>query len=231
MCPHCSHQLAAKDLVPVVSWAYLRGKCRYCRKPIGVQYPIVELITSILFAVSYVAWPYTLENVYQALVFGVWLLLVTGFVAHGLYDIKWYTLLDKVTVPLTVLGAVFAVSYALTYQDIGYLVGPAIGAVILFGLFYVLFQLSDGAWIGGGDVKLAPLLGGLAGGVLEMTLLLFMASVAGTLYALLAAVKKRESLRATTRIPFGPFLLGATFITVVWGSTILDWYTSLIVVH
>src|SRR5690606_2157613 len=57
MCPHCRHELSAVDLVPVFSWLFLGGKCRYCRKPISKQYPLVELVTSILFIASYVFWP------------------------------------------------------------------------------------------------------------------------------------------------------------------------------
>src|SRR3989344_6490262 len=57
MCPSCKHGLAAKDLVPVLSWLTLRGKCRYCHKPISIQYPLVELITATLFVISYLLWP------------------------------------------------------------------------------------------------------------------------------------------------------------------------------
>ena len=60
ICPNCKHVLRAKDLVPVLSWLSLRGKCRYCKKPISAQYPAVELFTALLFALSYAFWPYSL---------------------------------------------------------------------------------------------------------------------------------------------------------------------------
>src|SRR5882762_114793 len=59
VCPHCEHELAAKDLMPVFSWLSLGGKCRYCKKPISRQYPLVELLTAVLFVFSYLYWPFT----------------------------------------------------------------------------------------------------------------------------------------------------------------------------
>jgi leader peptidase (prepilin peptidase)/N-methyltransferase len=100
------------------------------------------------------------------------------------------------------------------------------GAAVLSGLFYALFTLSKGKWIGFGDVKLAVALGLLAGGVLEATLLLFAASVLGMLVSLpllLSGKANRKSL-----VPFGPFLLAGMVVTQLFGSDIIVWYTDLL---
>lgn len=228
MCPSCGHQLHAKDLVPILSWLSLQGKCRYCKKSISAQYPAVELLTGALFALSYEVWPYALEQPAAIGAFIVWLLLLVGFVAHSVYDVRWYMLLDRITLPLTVLGVVFVALQAYAAQDASVLAGAAIGAAVLAGIFFGLFQVSDGRWIGGGDVKIAPLLGLLAGGFLEVMLLLFAASSLGTLYAVLAAAITGKSLKAGTRIPFGPFLIAATVLTVLYGAVVISWYTGLL---
>jgi prepilin signal peptidase PulO-like enzyme (type II secretory pathway) len=226
MCPNCRHQLYARDLVPVLSWLSLGGKCRYCKKPISAQYPVVELLMGLLFAVSYLAWPLQLVDVVSIIAFGLWLIMLTGFMAHVVYDSRWYTLLDKVTLPLTIIGLVYICLQAYVQSDLQVLVGAGIGALALFGLFYGLFQVSGGAWIGGGDVKLAPLLGLLADGFLEVTLLLFVSSVLGTVYAGLYALAHQQKLRGSTRIPFGPFLITGVVFVVLWGDAIIQWYTS-----
>ena len=230
MCPHCKHQLHGKDLVPVLSWLSLGGKCRYCKKPISAQYPAVELLAGLLFVVSYVAWPYNLESVADIAAFGVWCLLLIGFLAHVVYDLRWYILLDKITLPLSVLGVLFVATVAFAQKDASIVVGSAVGAACIFGIFYGLFQLSGGKWIGGGDVKLAPLLGLLAGGLMESMLLLFVASTLGTLYAVAYAAVHKQKLHGTTAIPFGPFLIAACVIVVLFGGGIMSWYTDLLIV-
>src|SRR5579859_6630448 len=90
-CTHCHHVLAPKDLVPVVSWLLLRGKCRYCRKPIQ-DTPVAELLVPALWVVSYVYWPHALYSSLGLFTFVAWLLFVVGFVALAIYDFKWFLL-------------------------------------------------------------------------------------------------------------------------------------------
>src|SRR5476651_645529 len=94
MCPNCKHELAAKDLVPVLSWLSLRGKCRYCGKPISVQYPLVEMVTSGLFVASYLWWPEVLHGA-QVAAFGLWLALLVGLMALLVYDLRWFLLPNR----------------------------------------------------------------------------------------------------------------------------------------
>ena len=223
MCPDCRHELATKDLVPVLSWLWLRGKCRYCGKPISWQYPTVELATGILFAISYLAWPLPLHGVgVQALV--VWLGFVVMFMALAVYDLRWFLLPDRIVYPLMLVAAAEAVVLAIYGHDFSILLNAALGGLLISGIFYALFQLSQGAWIGGGDVKLAVVLGLWAGTPLKALLLLFLSSLIGTMFSIPILVKGKRALQ--TRVPYGPFLLAATFIVVLWGQRIIDWYTN-----
>ncbi|HSX43101.1 MAG TPA: prepilin peptidase [Candidatus Saccharimonadales bacterium] len=226
MCPHCGHELAAKDLVPLFSWLYLRGKCRYCQTPISRQYPIVEAATAALFAWSYLAWPYGLHGVglFQLM---CWLLMLVGFVALAVYDLRWFTLPDRIVLPLTVLGLVLVAVSAVWVQRFTALWQPLVAAAIIFGLFYVLYQASGGKWIGGGDVKLAGVLGLLAATPAKAFLVIFVASLLGTLGSLPALVKGKRGLGM--HIPFGPYLLLGTVLTVLYGTQLINWYQSLLV--
>lgn len=223
ICPHCHHQLAAKDLLPLVSWVLLRGKCRYCKKPISWRYPAVELLTTLLFVASYLYWPDKPFETYDWLNFGLWLVCLVGFVALLSYDIRWMLLPNKIVFPLfiPVLASVFAEAIFST-KDMQPFIDAALGGLIGGGIFYILFQISGGKWIGGGDVKLGFLLGILIGGAEHAFLLLFMASLLGTLFILPLMLAKKITHKS--RIPFGPFLIVAAVIVQLWGQDILNWY-------
>lgn len=225
MCPRCEHTLAAKDLVPVLSWVWLRGKCRYCRAPIGWQYPVVELVTGALFAWSYAAWPLAMHGSgpFQLV---CWLIFLVGFVALAVYDLKWYLLPDRIVIPLSALAALQVVVVALWAHSWSLLYEPLLAAAIIFGLFWLLFQVSRGAWIGGGDVKLAVCLGLLAATPLKSFMVIFFASLIGTVVSIPLLLRGKQGLRL--QIPFGPYLLAATVIVVLYGSTIVDWYQRML---
>lgn len=222
MCPECHHPLAAKDLIPVLSWLTLKGKCRYCGKPISAQYPVVELATALLFLVSYIWWPGEFTTA-QTVIFVLWLALLTGLMALLVYDARWFLLPDRLVYPLTVIASALAVVRILSAdKPVQALVGTLAAVIIGGGIFYVLFQLSDGKWIGGGDVKLGWLLGLIVGTPGRAVLFIFCGALLGSLVSvpLLASGKlKRHSL-----IPFGPFLIAGAIIAMLFGGDILHWY-------
>lgn len=224
MCSTCHHPLAAKDLVPVLSWLWLKGKCRYCGVKIQDN-PAPELGTAALFVISYLCWPLPLHGL-GLFRFIVWLGFLVTFVALTAYDVRWFTLPNRIVFPLIGLAVLEVLIIAVTNHDWRFALSAGGGALVLFGLFYILFQVSAGAWIGGGDVKLAIALGLLAGSVVQSILLLFASSVIGTLFSIPQLLKGKNGLRA--KVPYGPFLLAATVLVVLWGQHIIDWYTGLL---
>lgn len=226
ICPYCGRRLATKDLIPVFSWLILYGKCRYCKKPISWQYPLIELFTAALFVGSYSFWPNSLSSLEQLINFGVWLACLSGFIALLVYDIRYLILPNKIIFPLLVLTSTNVLVQAVFAASLEPIASAVWGLVIGGGLFYILFQVSKGAWIGGGDVKLGFLIGILLGGPLASLLMLFIASLLGTVYSLPLIFAKR--VKAKSRIPFGPFLIVAAITVQLFGSGILDWYIQLI---
>lgn len=222
MCPHCKHTLGVLDLLPVVSWLMLGGKCRYCRKSIGWQYPLVELLTAMLFAVSYVLWPWGWSFAGYVML-TAWLAGIVIFMALIIYDIRWMLLPNKLVFPLTGIAAVSCLAFVFASNDKLHAAGAAgLSVAIAGGVFYLLFLVSDGRWIGGGDVKLGWALGLFVVKPALALLVLFGACLIGTLYALpLMAIGK---IKRTSRVPFGPFLILATIIVMLCGQRILDWY-------
>jgi len=223
-CVHCHHTLHAKDLVPVLSWLWLRGKCRYCHKPISAQYPIVELLTAFGFVLSYIAWPEGFEAL-GLLRFALWLPLLVILIALAVYDIRYMELPDRLTgaAGAIVIGQLL-IRLAIFDGRINTLTSAVLGFLAFGGLFYVLFQVSSGRWIGGGDVKLGFVMGAWLGGILPNLLVIFVASLLGTTIALVLLLTHRAGLK--TKIPFGPLLIVAIFITQLYGERLINLYKS-----
>ena len=219
-CPECKHVLGFWDLVPVFSFVFLGGKCRYCHKKISWQYPLVELITGILFALVYFNLYLTVQATsYELLVTLIaYLFFASILIIIFVYDLKYYLILDVVTIPAIVVA--FLVNL---YLGLGF-VNLLLGALIAGGFFWLQFVLSKGKWIGGGDIRLGVLMGLILGWKLVLVAL-FLAYIIGAVVGVgLLAYKKKEW---GSQVPFGTFLSLATVIALLWGEIILNWYWGL----
>jgi prepilin signal peptidase PulO-like enzyme (type II secretory pathway) len=222
VCVHCGHELSAKDLIPVLSWLSVSGKCRYCHKPISKQYPVVELATAALFVASYVWWPQD-WGTGAYINFAGWLLALVALMALVVYDIRWMLLPNRIVYPLIVGSGLLWVSNIIFFDGGLHLLWYGLlSAAIAGGIFCLLFFISDGKWIGGGDVKIGFALGFLLMDPYNAFLMLFTASVIGMLVSLPGLVSKK--ITATSRIPFGPFLIIATVIVKLFGASVIAWY-------
>lgn len=227
MCPHCKHSLAARDLVPVLSWLELRGRCRYCNKSISWQYPVVELSMAVLYCVSYLYWPYEFGWV-GALQFIVWLGILVLLMALFVYDLHWMLLPNSLVYTLLgLVGLQTIIGLASGVPDVWFVLNLILGSIALGGVFWLLFQVSGGAWIGGGDVRLGFAIGLLAGSLINSVLLLFIASLLGTVVSLPLILQGKK---ASHKVPFGPFLITATVIVYLFGASINSWYQGLLFV-
>ncbi len=226
MCPECKHTLAWFDLIPVLSWISLAGKCRYCKKPISAQYPLVEVVVAALVPISWYSWPFLLSNIAAYLAFGVWIIVVVLLAALFLYDLKWMTLPNKLVYSLLGAATVFRLLECISTRPNlkGYLLSSILGMAALGGLFWVIYQVSNGEWIGGGDVRLGFGLGMLLGApkaLLCLTGAAYLATFVILIIALLGKYHKKMKL------PFGPFLIAAAYMSFLWGQHAIDIYKRL----
>ena len=220
-CPECGHKLAARDLVPVVSWLLLGGRCRYCHKPIK-DHPAVELLTAVVFAVSaYVAAPVTAAGWLRL---GWWLAAAALLVAMAVYDARWMILPDKLTLPLMGLALGGDVVLALIQHSPRLLLGPVAAGLVVGVGFFALAAGSRGRAMGGGDIKLAAAMGLLLGikGVLVALLVAF--NVAAVVGLTLIVLRRRGR---HDQIPFGPFLVLGTILAVWFTQPLVAWYLRL----
>lgn len=224
-CLHCSYQLKWYDLIPLLSWLSLGGKCRNCRKPIGGFEPLIELGVALFFVLSYVFWPLELVNPLQLAHFGLWLIAGVTMAILFAYDFKWFLLPDRLTALLAIIGVAIVGVSAVQSQDPAGVILSALGAVtILSGLYAVLFFSSRGKWVGFGDVKLGVGLALLLGSWELSLVALFLANFIGCLIVIpMLATKK---LKRSSHVPFGPLLIAGTVLAWFIGWPILNWYLS-----
>jgi leader peptidase (prepilin peptidase)/N-methyltransferase len=224
ICPNCKHQLAWYDLIPLFSWAALRGRCRYCKKPIAKQYPLVELAQALVFASSYIWWPGGLHGSGDWVLFISWLLTSVGLMALLVYDTKWMLLPNRILYPTFYVTFAGRLTFLIGFEDHkGHaLLMWVLSVAVASGIFWLLFVISQGKWIGFGDVRLGLITGTVLADPGKSFLMIMLGSLLGTLFILPALVAGKKNL--ASKLPYGPFLIGAAFICVLFGGSILDWY-------
>ncbi len=224
-CLSCKHELAWYDLIPLVSWVRTGGRCRYCQVRIGYFEPLVELVTAVLFVLSYSFWPVALVAPLEIVQFILWLGIVVMMVILLAYDAKWYLLPDRIVFPTIALSVVFVVLESFQTTDlVGYGYNVLGSLFILSGLYLALWLISRGRWIGFGDVKLGIILGLLLGDWQLALLGLFLANLIGCLIVLPGLATKKLSRQ--TQIPFGPLLIAGFYSSFFFGADIISWYLS-----
>lgn len=210
-CTICDRRLTIKDLVPVFSYVFLKGKCRGCGTKIHWVYPVMELVTGLLFAFAYYQLGFTLE-------LAVALLFISLLVIITVSDIAYMLIPDKILVffliPLIVLRVFVPLS---PWWD------SIIGAFVGFGVLFLIAVVSKGG-MGGGDIKLFFVIG-LVLGWIPTLLTLFLASIIGTVIGIISLRRTKQGRR--TPIPFGPSIALAAIISYFYGEMLVDWYVNL----
>lgn len=209
-CPHCRHRLAWYDLLPVVSFILLNGKCRYCKTKISLYYPLLELLTGEIFLLVYLFSSHAgfLYTLYVLVMASVFIVIFFSDYKYGL-------------IPFSVVGLGTAITlsyllYTASFSNILLHLAASIGA---FLFFFFLFLFTKGKGMGFGDVVLVFLLGLFLGFPL-VVVALYVSFLSGALVSVLLIILGTKKLKNDT-IPFGPFLIFGTFVTLFWGNAIL----------
>jgi leader peptidase (prepilin peptidase)/N-methyltransferase len=216
-CPHCKKNLPWYDLVPFFSYIILAGRCRVCKKTISIQYPIVEAVTALIFVLIYWQYGLSIEGTLLATISSLLIVVAT-------YD--WLHL--EIPDILIYSAAIFAsglIVYSLwqiqSLPDLNSWLTYIYGLLIGVGFFGFLVVVSKQKWMGVGDVLLAGLMG-LILGYPNIIVALFLAFLLGSLFSLVLMATKKKTLKDA--VPFGPFLVLATFIALFWGNNLLNIY-------
>lgn len=208
-CPNCKHQLSWYDLVPVFSFLTLLGKCRYCKKPISWQYPVIELITGLVFALLFLKFNLGLALVYYLIIFSI-------LIVVAVYDIKTQLVPEN----FIWLVLILSLAFGWHFGNFG-LLKMFYGALIGGGLLAVLVYASREKWMGAGDIKIGVIMGALLGYPVAI-FGLFASFVFGSIVGLIYIYYKRKTIKAA--LPFAPFIIFSLLFSLIFGQMAIYWY-------
>ena len=215
-CPHCGHRLGILENIPLLSFFWLRGRCRACGAPIGVRYPLVEGLTALLSA--FTAWHFGF-----GWPGGLALLLVWGLIALTFIDLDTQLLPDDLTLPLLWLGVLANVGGLFTDLSSS-VIGAAAGYLSLWSVYWLFKLVTGREGMGHGDFKLLAALGAWLGWQ-KLPAILFLSSLAGAAVGITLIIAARQGRH--TPIPFGPYLAGGGLAALYWGDALARFYLRL----
>jgi leader peptidase (prepilin peptidase)/N-methyltransferase len=214
-CPSCETRIKPYENIPVLSYLFLRGRCRHCGEPIGFTYLLVELLTPALLAVLHL-------RLGLGLPFFAAALFASGLIVLAFIDARHQILPDVITYPGIVLGLV----YALFRDDMTFgaaLIGAAVGGGFLLAVYGLYWLIRKKEGLGLGDVTMMLMVGSFLGWprtVLTLILASFVGAIVGLIYI------KFQGKDMKFALPFGTFLAPAAFVALVWGDAIITAYLA-----
>ncbi|HHQ4702660.1 TPA: prepilin peptidase [Aeromonas hydrophila] len=214
-CPHCGHAITAIENIPLLSWLWLKGRCRECQAPISARYPLVELLTALLSLVVTVTFAPGWGLLAALLL--TWVLVALTFI-----DLDKMLLPDQLTLPLLWVGLLFNLSggFAPLADAV---IGAMAGYLVLWSLYWAFKLLTGKEGMGYGDFKLLAALGAWLGWQ-ALPIVLLLSSLVGAFIGIGLILLRNH--HQNKPIPFGPYLAIAGWIALLWGDTITRWYLT-----
>ena len=215
-CPSCRTPIPFYDNIPLISYLLLGGRCRRCKAAISPRYPAVELLNGLLFVFFFYVYGLTAQFFVYAFVSAVLLSII-------FIDVEFQLIPDYLTIP----GMVVGLAVSLTPAGIG-IVSSVIGLVVGGGTLYLIALLGD--WLfkrdsmGGGDIKMAAMLGAFLGW--QKVIFIFFAAAAIGLVASIIIMAFSKKVRKSRMIPFGPFLAMAGYVAILYGDQLIKLYIN-----
>jgi leader peptidase (prepilin peptidase)/N-methyltransferase len=216
-CPHCGHAITALENIPLISYLFLRGKCKGCSVAISPRYPIVEVLSGILSA--YAAWHFGFGLAGFAAIVFVWAMIALTFI-----DFDTQLLPDDITLPLLWLGILLNLNGAYTSLPSA-VVGAVVGYLTLWSVYWMFKLLTGKEGMGYGDFKLLAAIGAWLGWTM-LPLVILLSSVVGAVVGIALIIFTQQG--RNTPIPFGPYLAGGGLIALFWGQTLTQNYLQLL---
>ena len=232
-CPKCKSKIYFFDNIPLFSYLFLKAKCRHCKQKISSSYFFIEFSTGVLFilawinifgvnlAISQINKDFFLSSDFILFIRNIF--IVSVFVVIFIYDLRWYLILDRVTIPAFFIILIFNFFLGISLNNLFW------GIFIGGGFFLLQFILSRGRWIGGGDIRLGTLIGlifslniySIKFVISSLFLAYFLGAIVG-IFLILINKKSRKD-----QVPFGPFLVISTISNLFWGEIMISYYLDL----
>lgn len=222
-CDKCKRELGVLDLIPLLSFVFLKGRCRYCHTPLSYFYPVIELSTGILFVLTYALFNFQFPIFNFQLIY--YLLMIAFFIVIFFTDLKYGIIPDKIILSAVVVSIFYL--FFLNPKSLIFNLASGFGAFLFFIMIsFIFYALTKKQGMGGGDIKLSFLLGLFLGfpGILVS---LYLAFLTGAIIAIILILWKKKALLRDA-LPFGPFLIIGTIISLFWGNYIYSFALNLL---
>jgi len=214
-CPKCRSSIKPIDNIPLLSYILLKGKCRNCGSKIPIQYPVVESLTGIIYIFIFLIYGLTLQSL-------IYIILSSALIIIAFIDLNEQIVPDIISLPGIAIGLIL--SFFVPYISfINSFLGVVVGGGIIFIIGLAGSVIFKKEAMGGGDVKLAAMIGAFLGWkytIISLFLGFFLGALVG-IFLILSKIKSKEDM-----VPFGPFIALGSFITFLWGEKILLWYVG-----
>lgn len=220
-CTCCNKILGFLDLIPVFSYIFLGGKCRYCKSKFSIEHFLVEFILGTLFTFGY--WFFFVSNLWVyghiliSFIFYLILVFLLSFIF--IYDLKYYLVVDIFVYTGIILSIIFNLIIGKDFYSILY------GIILGIGFFGAQYLISKGKWLGSGDILLGAFMGALLG-IKIMIVALMICYFSGSIIGILFLILKRKKMES--KIPLGPFISLGIFLSFIFGEQIINWYFNLL---
>lgn len=213
-CMNCKNKLKVYDLIPVISYLFLKGKCRYCKEKISIRYPIIELITGVIFLALNIEYGLTIN-------FFKYTILTCFLIVIGMIDFDTTDVYFKTTAAGIITGIIFLIAeYFMHFSILTYIYGSLLGG----SLIALIILLTHG--MGWGDAEICVMIGLFLG--LKLTvIMLFFSFIFGGFTGMVLILLKLKSRK--DYIPFGPYIAVGCIFTIIFGERILGWYMSTLI--
>jgi len=212
-CPKCRSPIKPLDNIPLLSFILLKGRCRNCKSKISIQYPIVEFLSGLIYLIIYLIYGLSIQTL-------IYIILSSALVIIAFTDLNEEIVPDVISLPGIVIG--FIISFFVAYISF---INSALGVVIGGGIILIIGLAGSVIFkkeaMGGGDVKLAAMIGAFLGWryiIISLFIGFFVGALAG-IFLILSKIKSREDT-----VPFGPFIVLGSFVSLLWGEKIISWY-------
>ena len=212
-CPKCRTTIKPVDNIPLLSYILLKGRCRNCGSKISIQYPVVELLTGIIYLIIYLIYGLSIQSL-------IYIILSSALIIIAFIDLNEQIVPDVISLPGIGVGLIL--SFFVPYLSF---INSALGVVVGGGIILIIALVGSMIFkkeaMGGGDVKLAAMMGAFLGWryiIISLFLGFFLGALVG-IFLVLSKIKSKEDM-----VPFGPFIALGSLITLLWGEKIIAWY-------
>lgn len=217
-CPNCHHKISWYDNIPLLSFLFLQGSCRHCKKKISWQYPAIELVSALLFVAVYYFLP-SLEPL--SLVLARNWLIVSVLLVIFVFDLRWQLVSLLLVVPATIIVIVFNLFLGFFWWQI------LLSLAVSFAFFWFQYLITKKKGIGEGDLYLGLFLGAIFVNLRHLLLVILIAYLLGSIVSLVLIILKKKNWQS--RLPLGVFLSVAAIIVLLFYKTISIWYFGLFI--